>query len=181
MRKYRKLVGLLSAIAILLITWGCFDVITGTFVVSYRFGSADVNTYHDDFAMFYVDLTKESEWQKRKDDIKNIDNIGFELWITNNGLDPVTGQLFAALDSSYADTLTVRSDARLVFSGLTLPGGDVQTYVDWPGSLGLLVDVDALKKFAEKGEFAIYALTTTLPFDITVDSATVIITFTAGE
>jgi hypothetical protein len=38
-----------------------------------------------------------------------------------------------------------------------------------------------MRKLVEGGKFKVYALTTTLPFDITIDSATVIVTITAGN
>jgi len=174
-----KMLGLLSALLILTIFYGCGSLIVGTFVISLDIKGGDIVTSAD-LSKFYVDLTKESEWNDHKDEIKYIDNVGFQLWVTNNGDDAVTGQLFASTDSSFADTTEVRDSAILILDGLILPPG-VQTYVDWPSSLTYLREVDKIKKLVEGGKFAVYALTTTLPFDITVDSATVIVTVTAGS
>lgn len=174
----KKMLILLSALLMLSVFYGCEGLIVGTFVISIDIKGGDIVT-KDDFTKFYVDLTKESEWNDHKDEIKYIDNVGFQLWVTNNGPMAVTGQLFASTDSSYADTATVRDSATLVLDGLTLPPG--ATYVDWPSSLTYLCEVDKLKNLVKGGKFAVYALTTTLPFTITVDSATVIVTVTAGS
>ncbi len=173
-----KILVLLSALLVLSVFCGCEGLIVGTFVISLDIDGGDIVT-QDDFSKFYVDLTTESEWNDHKDEIKDIDNVGFQLWVTNSGATAVTGQLFASTDSSYADTAAVRDSATLVLDGLTLPPG--ATYVDWPSSLTYLREVDKLKQLVEGGTFAIYALTTTLPFTITVDSATVIVTVTAGS
>ena len=173
-----KLYVLLSALLAIFAISGCL-LLTGTFVIDLKIDRTEV-TPGSQFQYFEADLSKEQVWKDHKDDIKYVDNIGFQLWVTNNGSSPVTGELFASnLDTVYTDTAGIRDNAIPIFSGLILPAG--KTYVDWPTSLIYIKNLPSMRKLVEGGKFKVYALTTTLPFDITIDSATVIVTITAGS
>jgi hypothetical protein len=177
MRKI-KIFGLLSALLAMVIAAGC-SVVTGTFIISIKIDSYDINEDKEDFAYFSVDLSQEEDWNKHKDDIKNIDNVGFQLWFNNTGDETVTGEIYAStMDTVYNDTAAVKGNATLIFSGLEIPPG--VSYVDWPTSLGYIHNLPTLRRIVETGLFTGYALTTTLPFTVTLDSATVIITLTAA-
>lgn len=149
-------------------------------VIDFFVGHSEISTGDDNgFQYFYLDLSEDEDWNDHQDKIKSIDNIGFQLWVTNNGASETTGQLFiSASGTTYADTAEVRDSATLVLDGLILPPGP--TYVDWPTSLNYLQNISTLKEIVKGGHFHGYALTTTLPFNITVDSARVIVTVTVG-
>jgi hypothetical protein len=172
-----KIFGLLSALLAIFIVAGC-SVITGTFVISIKIGTYDI-VGEDDFDYFTVDLSEEEDWNKHKDDIKDIDNVGFQLWLDNAGESTVTGEIYASsLDTIYHDRPAVWGNATLIFTGLEIPPG--KSYVDWQTSLLYIRNLPVLKKIVESGKFTGYALTTTMPYNVTLDSATVIITVTAA-
>lgn len=167
-----------SAILALTLLAGC--LVSGTFVIDLSIDNTDIMTMTE-FQYFEVDLTQEEDWDDHKDQIDYIDNLGFQLWVTNNGASDVTGQLYMA--EEYADSIDtaaeVEDEATLVLTGMTLSPGE--NYIDWPTSLGLIQNLDSVKTWVEGGEFVVYALTESLPFNITIDSATVIVTVTASE
>jgi len=173
-----KLYALLSVLMATFVISGCL-ILTGTFVIDLKIDRTEVAT-GSEFRYFDADLSKEQAWNDHKDNIKYVDNVGFQLWVTNNGSSPVTGELFASnLDTVYTDTTGVRENAIPILSGLILPAG--KTYVDWPTSLRYVTNVPSMRRMVEGGKFKVYALTSTLPFNITIDSATVIVTITAGS
>jgi hypothetical protein len=134
---------------------------------------------HTDFNSFKVDMTKEDSWNKHKDDIKNIDNVGFRLWVTNSGGSNISGELYASTDSTLADTAEVRANATLIFAGPAFSPG--ASYIDWPTSLKYVHNLAALRTLLQGGAFTVYGLTATLPFNMVIDSAEVIVTVTVGS
>jgi len=169
---------LLSALLAILIVGGC-NLVTGTFVVDINVKNTDI-VPHGTFEYFAVDLTTNDTWKNHKDNIKNVDNIGFQLWVTNNG-SAVTWEFYADTTSvSHADTSSIRANGKQILAGLSLAPG--KTYIDWPTSLIYLnsKELPTFKQWVEAGKFDIYALTDKLPYKVTIDSAHVIITVTAG-
>jgi hypothetical protein len=178
MRKIRK-IALLSALLAIVFTGGC-NLITGTFVIDFTVERNDI-TPHDDFEYFRVDLTENETWEEHKDKIKYIDNVGFQLWVTNNG-SSVTWELYAdTISTPYVDVDDIRDDAKQVLGGLTLAPGE--TYIDWPTSLIYLnsKELPTFKNWVETGQFDIYAVAGSGNYNIRIDSARIIVTVTAGE
>ncbi len=177
MKKFMKF-STIFPLAGLLFLAGC--LVSGTFVIDVDIDDTDVVTTSE-FQYFLVDLTDNGDWEDHKDDIKYIDNVGFELWVENNGDAAVTGEFYIARehDAGTDEADEVRDVATRILSGIELAPGD--NYIDWPTSLGHVENLDSLKAITETGTFVIYGLTETLPFDITLDSATVIVTVTAGN
>jgi len=159
---------------------GCSSFLTATSVIEFRIHGGEINTLNE-LSYVQVDLTEEDVWKDHKDDIKNIDDVGFELWLTNDTNYSLTGEVYIApFDSAaYTTAAEAEANASLILQALNMPAG-ATTYIDWPTSLDHMANVETLKGFAEEGKFTIYALTTTLPFKMTVDSATVIVTVTYG-
>ncbi len=179
MVKKMMMSALLFAIPAIFIFSGC-NLVTGTFVIDIAINHSEI-VPHGNFEYFAVDLTKEDTWDKHKDNIKNVDNVGFQLWVTNNGTSEVTWEFYAdTTKPPHTDIPAIRSHAKQVLAGLSLPPG--KTYVDWPTSLIYLntKELPLFKQWVETGKFDIYALTDVLPYNITIDSAKVIVTVTAG-
>jgi len=158
---------------------GCI-IIAATFVIDYEIDSNDLFTATD-FEYFEVDLTDDATWNDHKDEIAYIDNVGFVMSIDNNGAADANGELYIARthNSSITTAAQVKSNTTRILSGLVLPPGN--TVVDWATSLGYVEGVDSLKAIAETGTFVIYATTETLPFDLHIDAAVVIVTVTASK
>jgi hypothetical protein len=169
---------LLSALLATILAIGCASLITGTFVIDIWIGHSEINSDHEDFDYYTVDMTSNEDWNNHKDDIKRIENVGFQLWITNDGLSTVSGEMYATADTTiYADTTEVKDNATLIFSGLNLAPG--KTYVDWATSLGYIKNLSTIRSLVQGGKFTVYGMTTTLPYNVTIDSARVIVTLTA--
>jgi hypothetical protein len=178
MNNMKKLMTILPLAGILLLA-GCF-IVAVTVVIDYNISSTDL-FQETDFEYFNVDLTDNDTWNDHKDDIQYIDNVGFVMWVENNGATDATGELYIARthSTSIASAQDVKDNTTRILSGLVLPPGE--SYIDWPTSLGYVEHVDSLRAIVETGTFVIYATTESLPFDIQIDSAIVIVTGTASQ
>jgi hypothetical protein len=182
-KKSMKIYGLLSTLLAVLIAAGCSSFLTATSVISYRLGPGDINT-RDSLTVFVVDLTEEEVWSKHKDDIKYIDNVGFELWLDNLTDSRLTAEFYIApfADSDYVSPTEVKTKATRILRDLTVDPGPA--YIDWPTSLGLVTNLDTVRYYAELGQFSVYAidpLGSSGFVAIHMDSATVIVTVTYGR
>ena len=155
---------------------------SGTFV-------AVITVYAVDFTAqtgFYyepVDLSDSDIWDDHKDDIKKIETVGFELWITNSGGadEEFNVYLDDFDDAVHGSVGAVQSDATLVLDGLNLPAGAL-THVTYGQSFGLLKNVDKLKQLVEEGQFHYYGLSSAGNTDnYEIDSVKIVITFLAGS
>jgi len=185
MKKYKYLIfGILFSLLAVLLVFGCSSLITGTTVIDFKIGGGDVSVSGDVY-YFRVDLTDETVWKDHKDKIRNIDNVGFELWLTDtvqiDSSYTLTGELYIAPWDSifYSSIEDVQDSTTLVVQNLEVPSGST-TYIDWATSLTHVTNIDSLKYYAEQGAFTIYGITQEAPFKLRVDSATVIVTVTFG-
>jgi hypothetical protein len=175
-----KKFALMSALLIVVVIGGC-NLITGTFVVDLQIEKEEIIS-QGEFQFFAVDLTKEDTWKEHQDKIKNIDNIGFQLWVENNGNSDVTWEFYADNSSDIFNSVSeIKSKAKNVLIGLVLPANKT-TYIDWPTSLIYLnsKEFPTFKDWVENGKFNIYAIGDPVSASIIIDSARVIVTVTAG-
>jgi hypothetical protein len=179
-RKNLKVCGLLSTLLAILIAAGCSSLLTATSVISIPIGPGDIKV-KDSVSYFQVDLTGEDVWSKHKDDIKNIDNVGFELWLENLADSRMTGELYIASfdDTDYVSPAQVQAGATRILRDISIDPGPA--YIDWPTSLTLVTNLDTLKSYAEIGQFTVYSITPAYPAFIHIDSANVIVTVTYGR
>lgn len=181
MMKKIRFFAALSALLAFAILPGCDSLLSGTFVIDYMVYDIDI-TSGSEWDLFQVDLTDEDVWKDHKDEIKNIDNVGVELWITN----PTTGVQTAELyitdydNTGYVSATAIRQNTDVVFDNLSA-APQTQTHIDWSTSLGHVTDLNKLQTYAELGRFAVYTITTTLPYAIEIDSARVIVTVTVKK
>ena len=181
MKQIIKHFSFLSVLLGLLILSGC--VVTGTFVIDFHVSSTDMHE-SDEYTHFAIDLTDEDTWNDHKDKIKYIDNVGFQLWLTNGSSEAMSATFYIdeyATSSAYTDSADVKANATLILTGLSAPAGPgAKVYVDWPTSLSMVRGIDKIRTFVESGKFSIYSLNTSSDTEYTLDSANVIVTFTAG-
>jgi hypothetical protein len=173
--------GILSVLLLSIASGGCLSIIGGTFVIDHFIDNTDIDV-RSEVSVFHVDVTDEDIWKKHKEDIHDIDNVGFELWLTNDTNYVLTGELYIASYTSddYTDRDTVATYATKVLEGIRLPASSSR-YIDWGESQKYVANVGTLKKYGELGRFTVYATTETLPCKMTVDSARVIITVTGSR
>jgi hypothetical protein len=180
-KRFYRVADFLSPLLVLLIMGGCSGFFSGTFVITFEIYDEDINI-KDEVGYFQVDLTGEDIWEKHKDDINNIDLVGFEIYITNNAEYEQTISLHV---TDYDDTLHntaggVDSNTTRVVHDLDVAAGvGTTTHIDWATSVTHLENINVLKKYVEGGRFTTFILPDPTPYTITVDSARVIVTVTA--
>jgi len=178
MRRIENTGRILGAFVIAMLVAGCY-LISGTFVVIEEFSfTSETGFYH-----YYVDVTGEKDWIDHKDDIDDIDLVGFELWITNNESTDVTfvAYLDEATSGPYTNYTDVHANAVRILDKITLPAGPgKQTHITYGGSFGYIMNVEVIKKLAKTGKFHFYGVSSGgTATGFIVDSAKVAVTFTA--
>jgi len=177
MRLIREKLAAMSLLGILLLLTGC--LISGTFVVTIFIDGEDFTTitglYH-----YEVDLSTDSDWEDHKDKIKNIDVIGVELWLTNNGEASTTFNVWidGIGEPTYTSVDSVDAYATQILEDVSVdPGANHITYAE---SLTLIQNVPTLKTLAESGQFHFYGHSS-LGAEFHLDSARVVVTVSAGN
>lgn len=181
MRQLRSITGLFLLACVALLIGGC--LISGTFVTDIMILEQDFTTQNLPFYYYFVDLTEDETWEDHADNIKSIDLVGFELWITNHEASDRTFSIW--IDDAANPALTtlsgVQANTTKILDGLTI-AASTQTYVSYPESFKYIRNLDQLLALLEVGEFHFYGISDggdTAGY--TIDSARVIITFTAGS
>ena len=177
MKKYLKKSVLLGSLTLVgLVIAGC--LVSGTFVIV-----KDVEfdfTANSGFYWYPVDLRSNSDWEDHKDDIDDIDALGFEFKITNTSdvSSSFTVQFAAATgEADPSDEPTsIPGDAVTVISGLTVAAGATRT-VTYAESLGMISNLAAFKRIVKSGRFDYYGTSSggsgDFPFVVTDRKSTV--------
>jgi hypothetical protein len=175
----KRFLGIAGVAAALLFLAGC--LVSGQFVTIIEIKNTDFRT-ENGFYYYPVDLTQEDIWKEHKDNIKDIEVVGFELWIANSQPDTTTFNVYVddIGNEAYTSKTEVEANATRVIENLKLkPSG--QTHITYGQSFKYLRKVETLKTLVEEGSFHYYGLTDVGTVnDYVIDSARVIITFTAG-
>ena len=188
----KRILGILGLAAIALLT-SC--ILTGTFVTTVRIVPDDqgdslyVSFTNISDSEIEVDLTGDADFEDHKDDIKDIDNVGFYLDVTNLDADPShvdTFQIFIEADTSknwneYGMQTIIDSASYLFLTDVIIPGNS-RKIITWNESVSKITDLENAMPIIESGLFSLYVLA--LPrdmFDLRVDSMVVVVTFTAGK
>ena len=135
-----------------LVLAGC--LVSGTFVIVEE---VDFDfTADSGFYWYPVDLNGNSDWEEHREDIDDIDAIGFEFTIQNtSGVSSTFSVQFAAA-TGVANPLdeppSIPDDAVTVISGLTVAAGATRT-VTYAESLGMISNLTALKAIIKTGRF----------------------------
>lgn len=170
MKALHKKLGWAGLILTGLVVAGC--LVSGTFViveeVSFDF------TADSGFYWYPVDLNGNSDWEDHKDDIDDIDAVGFEFTIENtSGVSSTFTVQFAAAtgEADPSDEPTeIPGDAVTVISGLTVAAGATKT-VTYAESLGMISNLAAFKAIIKSGRFDYYGTSSggsgDFPFEVT--------------
>ncbi len=136
-----------------------------------------------------IDLTGNATFGDYKDNIKNIDNIGFYLSAENNLFSRTVFQLFLVPDTSkhyLSPKMLVDSSANLIMTGVEIPARS-QVTVDWNESMQYITNLDLFRDVISGGVFSLY-LAAFDPntgardnFNIRVDSLVFIVTLTGKK
>jgi hypothetical protein len=171
-----------AAVALaLLLPSGC-KILSGTTMVEKMFRDLSASSSNS-FYYEAMDITDEQDWIDHKDDITDIDNVGFELWVTNNSS---VANEFDCYVAAFSSSLTGASSKSMVADSAThvlvsVPlAATGQTFVGYAASFSHITNLETLKTLAESGQFKFFAMSEATPIDFTVDSVKVVITLTAG-
>lgn len=181
MNYLKRNLGIVGAVVTVSLLAGC--LLSGTFIFSFMLVENEDLIYNGDFYYASVDWTDDNDWEDHKDNIKDIDLVGFELWITNGTVTAVTFTVYVADLQSTLNGSSTRSE---VESGATLVVDDLpiaasgQTHVTYGQSFKYLDNVETLKNLTEAGKFKLFAFMTSPSANLTVDSVRVIVTLTVG-
>ncbi len=159
-------------------------LLSGTFIISSEISFSTFSGFY-----FYdVDVTNEPDWQDHKDEIDDIEMVGFDLWFTNNSSTGITFNIYLdeSTDPIYnsgslvVDVSNVKANATIVLDDVTLPSGSSHlTYVE---SLSKIRNFDALKELFKSGKFHFYGIgSDTTGTTWIIDSGKVIVTFSASN
>jgi hypothetical protein len=176
----KRFLGIAGIAAALLFLAGC--LVSGQFVTIIDIERAQFTTTNG-FYYYAVDLTENDIWKEHKDNIKDIEVVGFELWMTNKKPDTTTFNVYVddIGKTAYTSKTEVENNATLVIKNLKLKPSD-QTHITYGQSFKYLQNVETLKTLVDEGSFHYYGVSNVVA-DTTnyiIDSARVIITFTAG-
>lgn len=177
MKKLLNKIGLLGAAGMLLVLTGCF-IVSGTFTIEEDFSfTAQSGLYH-----YLADVTDEQDWIDHKDDIDNIDGVGYDIWFTNLGASNVTFNIWIdeASEPEYTTFAQVSANTVKIMDNLTLPPG--VSHLTYGNSFGYIQNVETIRTLGMTGKFRMYGATKTGaggPF--VIDSGKVIFTFTAHK
>jgi len=132
-----------------------------------------------------VDLTNDATFKEYRDDIRNIESIGFYLSVTNHEFTDATFQLFLEPDTTKnfdSVQAILDSPADLILTDLVIPGDGKPVTIDWNESMEYVTNLDYFKEILEGGVFSLYpASLDREDFNITIDSLVVIVTLTGKK
>jgi len=199
MKKLLNKIEVLGAAGMLLVLTGCF-IVSGTFTIEEDFSfTAQSGLYH-----YLADVTREQDWIDHKDDIDNIDGVGYDIYFTNYGASNVTFNIWIdeASEPEYttfaqvsANTVKIMDNLTLpeyttfaqvsantvkIMDNLTLPPGE--SHLTYGNSFGYIQNVETIRTLGMTGKFRMYGATKTGtggPF--VVDSGKVVFSFTAHK
>jgi len=175
MHSLKNRIGMLGLLLIGLITLGC--LVSGTFIVVESF----TFTAQSGFYFYQVDITENSDWEDRKDDIDFIDADGLEFFITSTESGDVTFNAYIDDYSGSSSSPTSRpSTATKIIDSFTVSPGT--TWISYDQSLGILTGVERLKTLTKLGQFDYYGESTGNDGNtFVIDSGKVIVTFSASS
>lgn len=184
MKAVSSIAKLLGPLGLALLVAGC--LVSGTFTVVIFIDNQTLDDNHPNgFYHYVVDLSEEEDWDDHKDDIENIDIIGFDLWVTNmrNTATTFNAWVDDYGDAQITDPALLDGETTPILQDLAITAGpNVVTHISYAESLGHLTNVAVLKAFVKGGQFRLYGRsegTPTIGDDYILDSVRVVVTFTA--
>lgn len=170
-KQFARLFGL-ALIALLAV--GC--LVSGTFVIaediSFNFSAAS------GFYFSKVDITANPDWAEHRDDIDDIDVVGFDFYISSTESGPVT--FSAYIDNYSADSTVLPDSTKRIINGFTVNPG-LNQHITYKQSLTFLTNTELLKTLAKTGKFYYWGTSTGNDGStFHIDSGQVIVTVSAS-
>lgn len=180
MKKTAHLFIVVAVALALLAPSGC-KIVSGTYVVEETFYPQPL-IGNDKYYYEAFDITGNSVWEDHEDDIKDIDNVGFEIWLdsdaaSSNNFNCYVDDLASSLSDS-SSVSAVQNGATHVLVDVPMPPG--QSFIGYAASFSHIANLSTLKSLAESGQFQFWAMADIFTDDFRIDSIRIVITITAG-
>jgi hypothetical protein len=170
---------LLPALAIVAVVGaslsGC--LVSGTKVFSENLG--DINaTSSSSPNQTTLDLTDNSTWEDYKDEIRNIDRVGFTTTVRENIGNSVSISMYFSARDDLGSAQQVIAEATPLFLNFVVPANSRQP-ISYAQSQLMILNIEELKTLVEGGQLSFYTLSTH-NFNVTLEEFIVTVTFTVG-
>jgi hypothetical protein len=171
----------LAALLAVTIVVAC-GIATGSFTFGYELGG-EIHSTNANLEWKSIDLTTIEDYNDHKDKLKSVDNVAIVGIVRNLGNTAVSGEVWLAYDSTYADygnnsPDTVRTYATRIFVSPVISPGD-SLIIDWEDGLSYIENFAEVQTAVELGQFVLYGLGDSQFFDVYID-VDIIFTITAG-
>lgn len=178
----KKIKFALAALLITALVIGC-GLVSGSFTFGYEI-EGTIESTNATLEYEYVDLTTIDDYNDHREDLHSLDNVALVGTILNNGPDPISGEVWLAYDTSYAQygadgPDSVRANGTRIYATTYIPVG-IELYVDWEDALGWIENFEEVQTAVlDSAYFVMYGLGDSDIFDVEMD-LDVIFTVTAG-
>ena len=174
----KKSAFLLTGLLVLAVLAGCTSWLGSTTMrITYYLENGIYHLEHE-VQSAEVDLRDNSDWQEHHDNVTGINRILFAFWVINPAASDATAQFYISTDGGLVTAQQIQDQATLVLDGISVPAQD-SVYVSARDSYQYFRHVDELADRLIEGQFHLYCISTSAPFEIEVpDSAAFVVEFT---
>ncbi len=165
--------GILAGIALAALTAGCV-LVSGQFLVQVELGDLSVNSAAAVQGL-YVDLPSKSAYRDHKNDIKTLEDVALLGSVHNTGTSSVTVSVYL-IDGNSGPlplaTIISPSGGKQVWGPLTVAAGATEV-LDWDRSSKLFGSGKSvlLDEIKNGGQFTLYLVSSTTPFEFEIKDA----------
>jgi hypothetical protein len=179
----KKIKYALAALLITTLVVGC-GLITGSFTFGYEIDGTITST-NASLEYEYIDLTTIEDYNNHRDDLHSLDNIAIVGCFTNNGTEPISGEIWLAYDTTYAlygadGPDSVRANATRIYMTHSPIINGVLLCVDWEDGLAFIEGFPEIQTAVlDSAYLVIYGLGDADEFNVEMD-IDIIFTCTGG-
>jgi|SRR5437867_9740571 len=173
--------GILAGIALAALTAGCV-LVSGQFLVQVELGDLSVNSVTAVQGL-YVDLPSKGTYRDHRNDIKTLEDLALLGSVHNTGSSSVTLSVYVIDgNSGPLPVSTITSGGTRVWGPLTVAAGATEV-LDWDRSSVLFGSGKAklLDEIKNGGQFTLYLVSSTTPFEFDIKNAVFIAVIGAAK
>ena len=174
----RHALPLLIAMVALLATAFSGCLVSGTKVFSYAIAPPALQAVGGTVNEERVDYTDDKTYQEYKDEIRQIDRVGFTIQVQENQGTNATMSMYFSETMGLGSVAAVESQATLLFLNYPIPANGLID-ISYDESQKILLNFEALQELAATGAFSIYTIAGG-NFNLTLNVLVFTITFTVG-
>lgn len=161
-------------LALVILLTGC-GLISVTFLLD---EDIDTTSVPADLFYFGVDVTDEEDWEDHKDDIKQVNWVSFELYLSNPGGTAVMFDGYIDdIDNAICGTVACAEGKTRILKDISIPASG-STHIRMGDSFAYEENIETLKTLAEAGAFHFYGVSDGGAF--VLDSGRVVVAIVAG-